>query len=479
MNNRMIARILGTVLLCLAGLLLLPLLTAIIYKEPVTGFLITILLSALLGIGLLMLKPKRTDIYAKEGLVCVGLSWVLMSMLGALPFVISGDIPFYVDALFETCSGFTTTGASILTDVEAMSRSCLFWRCFTHWIGGMGVLVFVMAVMPMSESRAMHIMRAEVPGPTVGKLVPRAKQTARILYCIYFGLTVAETILLMLGGMSFYDALLHAFGTAGTGGFSTRAASIGAYDSAYIEMVVAGFLILYGMNFNLYYFVLIGKVREALKSEELHWYAALIIGCTLAVAAGITKMYGGFVTALRHAFFNVMTIMSTAGFGTQDYTLWPGYIQVILVLLMLIGACAGSTGGGLKVSRVILLVKTAAADVNKVVHPRTVQRVSMDGKRVSSETTHAVYTFFALYIMLLFLCTLIVSLDGYDYATNFTAALSCMSNIGPGLSLVGPTGNFAIFSTLSKLVMTVTMLLGRLEIYAVLILFIPSTWQKR
>ena len=479
MNTRMIARILGTVLLCLSALLLLPLLTGVIYGEPITGFVVTIILSAVLGFGLRMLKPNRTDIYAKEGLVCVGLSWVLMSMLGALPFVISGDIPFYIDAVFETCSGFTTTGASILTNVELMSRSCLFWRCFTHWIGGMGVLVFVMAVLPMSESHAMHIMRAEVPGPTVGKLVPRAKQTARILYCIYFGFTVAETILLMLGGLSFYDSLLHAFGTAGTGGFSTRAASVGAFNSAYVEMVIAGFLILYGMNFNLYYFVMIGKVKEALKSEELHWYITLIIGCTAAVAVGITKMYGGFATALRHAFFNVMTIMSTAGFGTQDFTQWPGYIQVILVLLMLIGACAGSTGGGLKVSRVILLFKTAAADVKKVVHPRTVQRVSMDGKRVSAETTHAIYTFFALYIMLLFFCTLVVSLDGYDYTTNFTAALSCISNIGPGLSLVGPTGNFAIFSTLSKLTLTVTMLLGRLEIYAVLILFIPSTWQKR
>ena len=479
MNLRMIARILGLVSLCMAALLLLPLLVGLVYGENVLGFGLTIAATAALGALLLCFKPRTTDIYAREGFAAVGLAWVGMSLLGALPFVISGDIPHYIDAVFETASGLTTTGASILNDVESLSRSGLFWRSFTHWIGGMGVLVFVMAVLPMSEGRAMHIMRAEIPGPTVGKLVPRARKTATILYLIYMGFTVAETILLMCGGMSFYDAILHAFATAGTGGFSTRAASIGAFDSLYIELVIAGFLVLFGINFNLYYFVLIGRLRDALKSEELHWYFGIIAASTLSIALGISKMYGGFGTALRHAFFNTMTVVSTAGFGTEDFTRWPGYIQTMLVLLMFIGGCAGSTGGGLKLSRVMLLIKTASADVGRMIRPRSVNRAQMDGKRVSRETTDAVYTHFALYMLLLLACTLVVSFDGYDFATNFTAALSCMSNIGPGLSLIGPTGNFSIFSSLSKCAMVLTMLFGRLEIYAVLILFIPSTWRKR
>ena len=480
MNGRMIARVLGLVLLILAALLLLPLLTALVYGESAAPFALTIGVAVVVGAVLTFgFKPESTELYAKEGFAVVGLSWVVMSLLGAVPFVLSGDIPNYLDAVFETASGLTTTGASILTDVESLSRSGMFWRCFTHWIGGMGVLVFVMAVLPMGEGRAMHIMRAEVPGPTVGKLVPRARKTATILYLIYMGLTVAEAILLLCGGMSFYEAILHAFATAGTGGFSTRAASIGAFDSAYIEMVIAGFLVLFGTNFNLFYLLLIGRAKEALKSEELHWYLGIVLASTLAIALGIFRMYDGFGTALRHAFFNTMTCVSTAGFGTEDFTKWPGYIQTMLVLLMFIGGCAGSTGGGLKLSRVMLLVKTAAADVARMVRPRRVTRVQMDGRRVSRETTDAVYTYFALYMLLLLGCAFIVSFDGYDFATNFTAALSCMSNIGPGLSLIGPSGNFAIFSPLSKAAMVLTMLCGRLEIYAILILFIPSTWKKR
>ena len=392
--------------------------------------------------------------------------------------MISGDIPNYIDALFETVSGFTTTGASILPDVEALSRGGLFWRSFTHWIGGMGVLVFILAVVPMGDEHSMHIMRAEIPGPTVGKLVPRARKTARILYVIYAGLTVAETILLMLGGMSFYDALLHAFATAGTGGFSTRAASIAAFDSAYIEMVIACFLVLFGTNFNLFYLCLIGHVREALKSEELHCYLGLVLASTAAIAVGIFRMYDGVGTALRHAFFNTMTIVSTAGFGTEDFTLWPQYTQYIIVLLMFIGGCAGSTGGGLKLSRVLLLLKTARADVVRLMHPREVRRVQMDGKRVDEGTTHAVYGFFFVYLFIIVIAGLLISVDGYDFTTNFTAALSCMSNIGPGLSLISPAGNFAIFSRFSKIVLSIVMLLGRLEIYPIVILASPSLWKR-
>ena len=478
MNYRMIAFILGRVLLILAALMLLPLITALVCGESVLPFVVTILLTALCGGVLLLIRPKTREIYAREGFSCVGLSWLAMSLLGSLPFVIGGDIPRFVDAFFETVSGFTTTGASILNDIESLSRSGLFWRSFTHWIGGMGVLVFLMAVMPMSGERSMHIMRAEVPGPTVGKLVPRARQTARILYLIYTGFTVAETILLMCGGMSFYEALLHAFATAGTGGFSTRNASIAAFDSAYIEGVIAFFLVLFGMNFNLFYLMLIGRVREAFRSEELHRYFEIILVSIGLIVLGTFRNYG-FWQSLRNGFFLTMTTLSTAGFCTVDYTLWPAYLQTMIVLLMFIGGCAGSTGGGLKLSRVMLFIRTAAADVGRVVNPRRVNRVEMDGKRVTPETTGAVYAYVALVMLILLGCTALVSLDGYDFSTNFTAALSCISNVGPGLGRIGPSGNFAIFSSFSKIVMAITMLFGRLEIYAMLILFIPSTWKRR
>ena len=478
MNYRMIAFILGRVLLILAALLLLPLIAALVFAESVLPFAVTILLTAAVGGALLLVKPRTREIYAREGFACVGLSWLSMSLLGCVPFLISGDIPCFVDAFFETVSGFTTTGASILNDIESLSRSGLFWRSFTHWIGGMGVLVFLMAVMPMSGERSMHIMRAEVPGPTVGKLVPRARQTARILYLIYTVFTVVETVLLMLGGMSFYEALLHAFATAGTGGFSTRNASIAAFDSAYIEGVIAFFLVLFGMNFNLFYLILIGRVREALRSEELHRYLEIILVSTALIVIGTVRRYG-FAQSLRHGIFITMTTLSTAGFCTQDYMLWPAFLQSLIVILMFIGGCAGSTGGGLKLSRVMLLIRTAWADVGRVVNPRRVNRVQMDGNRVTAETAGAVYGYVALVMLILLGCTALISFDGYDFSTNFTAALSCISNVGPGLGLIGPSGNFAIFSPFSKLVMAFTMLFGRLEVYAMLILFIPSTWRRR
>ena len=478
MNARMIARILGTVLLIFAALMLFPLIAGLCYGENVMNFVFSIAATGAAGGVLLLFKPRTSAISSRDGYAAVGLAWIFMGLFGALPFVISGDIPDYVDAVFETISGLTTTGSSILPNVEALSRGGLFWRSFTHWIGGMGVLVFIMAVLPTGDEHSMHIMRAEVPGPTVGKLVPRARETARILYFIYGALTIIETVLLMLGGMSFYDALLHAFATAGTGGFSTRAASVAAFNSLYIEMVIAFFLVLFGINFNLYYFVIIGQVKEALKSEELHCYFGLIAAATLSIAAGISKMYGGFGTALRHAFFNTMSIVSTAGFGTVDFVQWPEYAQYILVLLMFIGGCAGSTGGGLKLSRVMLLVKTAGADIVQMLHPREVRRVQMDGKRVDAATTKAVYSFFFLYVLIIVVTGLLISVDGYDFTVNFTAALSSMSNIGPGLSIIGPTGNFAIFSTFSKIVLTIVMLLGRLEIYPLVILASPTLWRR-
>ena len=478
MNRRMICRVLGLILECLAGLLILPTVAGLCYGEGVTHFLITMALSGVLGFLLTRVKPYSDVIYAKDGFVVVSLGWVLMSLLGALPFVLSGDIPHYIDALFETVSGFTTTGASILEDVEGLSRGCMFWRSFTHWIGGMGVLVFIMAVLPMSGEHSMHIMRAEVPGPTVGKLVPRASQTAKILYLIYIAMTVLEMLLLLLGGMSFYDALLHAFATAGTGGFSTRAASIAAFDSLYLEMVIAVFMVLFGVNFNLYFLLLIGRWKDALKSEELHWYLGIIAVSVMAIALGISKMYGGLATGLRHAFFYVASITSSTGFGTVDFVTWPEYCKWIIVMLMFCGACAGSTGGGIKTSRVIILFKNVACEIRQMIHPRTVTRVQLDGKRVDADGLKAVSTFFTSFMLLLITGSFLVSLDGYDMATNFSAVLSSLSNIGPGMSLIGPTGNYNIFSYGSKLVLTVMMLIGRLEIFPILILFSPSTWKK-
>ena len=417
------------------------------------------------------------NFYAREGFVTVGLVWISMSLLGALPFVLSGDIPNYLDAVFETVSGFTTTGATILPQVEALSRGCMFWRMFTQWIGGMGVLVFMMAVMPMCGDHSMHIMRAEFPGPTVGKLVPRARQTALLLYLIYIFLTAADTVLLMLGGMSFYDALLHSFAIAGTGGFSTYTLSVGSFGSLYIEFVISISLIIYSINFNLHYMLLIGRVKTVLKSEELRFFLGTIIVATLLVALNLRADFGA-VGALRHAFFAVSNMVSTASFSTLDYTQWPQFTQWVLLMLMFVGACAGSTGGGLKASRFIMLVKSAASDVRRMIHPRRVTRIQLDGSRVESGTLKAVYTYFLIYVLIIVAGTMVVSLDDYDMTTNFTAALACISNIGPGMGQIGPASCFNIFSTPVKMALSVIMLFGRLELYPILAFFAPTTWRK-
>ena len=478
MNRRMIFRVLGMIMFCLCGLLVVPLIVGIIYGEGVRHFTVTIVISALVGFILTRFKPENEVIYAKEGFVIVGLGWILLSLFGALPFVLSGDIPHYVDAVFETASGLTTTGASIMQNVETLSRGCMFWRLFTHWIGGMGVLVFIMAVMPMSGNHSMHIMRAEVPGPTVGKLVPKVRETAKILYVIYIVMTFIEVVFLLLGGMDPYDAVLHAMATAGTGGFSTRASSIGYWNSAYIDTVIAVFMVLFGVNFNLYYLILIGRIKDALKSEELHWYLLIIVCATAAITVGISNTYGGILQGLRYAFFNVGTLISSTGFGNTDFTQWPEYCKWILVMIMFCGASAGSTGGGMKVSRIMMLIKSAVVDVKHITRPRSVYRVQIDGKSVDRDVLSATLSFSLVYFGLLLLFTFIVSFDGHDIATNFTAILSCLSNMGPGMGLVGPAGNYSIFSDLSKITMTLAMLLGRLEIFPLLVLFAPSTWKK-
>ena len=479
MNYRMISRVMGLILLAMAALMLLPLIAGLCFHERVVNFIITIAVTAALGGLLLLPKPQTRTLVARDGFVIVGLGWILISAIGALPFVLSGSIPHFYDAFFETASGLSTTGASVVTDIPAMPRGDLFWRSFTHWIGGMGVLVFIMAVLPMSGEHSMHIMRAEVPGPSVGKLVPRVRKTAITLYLIYIGLTLAEAFFLRLGGMSFYDAVLHACATAGTGGFSTNPASIGGFNSLYIEIVITVFMLLFGINFNLYFLLLIGRWKEAAKNEELHWFLCIVLGSVLLLAAGITKIYGSFGTALRHAFFNTATLISTTGFGTVDFTDWPEYCKWILILLMFCGGCAGSTGGGIKLSRLMILGKAAHVSLNQMARPRNVVRVQLDGRCVGEGTVKAAFLFLCLYMFLLMLFAALVSLDGYDVATCFTASLSCLSNIGPGMTkLIGPAGSFSIFSYRSKLLLTFAMLIGRLEIYPILLLLSPRTWKQ-
>ena len=479
MNYRVVLNILGKVLVVEAILLLFPAAAALWYDEPIEPFLYTMLPLLILGGVLNHIRPKSNDLFAREGFVVVGLSWVLMSAFGALPFVFSGDIPRYIDALFETVSGFTTTGSSILTDVEAMSRGCMTWRLFTHWVGGMGVLVFIAAILPISGDHYIHVMRAEVPGPTVSKLVPKARKTARILYMIYAGLTFLEFLFLLCGGMNFHEAILHAFATAGTGGFSTRGASIAAFESVYIEMVVAVFMMLFGVNFNLFYFILLGQGLSIFKSEELRVYLALMFGSTLVIALNIMHSVGGFGQGLRYAYFQVATVMSTTGFATYDFDKWPELSRWLLVLLMFGGACAGSTAGGLKISRVIILFKSYLYELKQLILPTRVKRIWFEGKAVSDQTVRSVLVYFQTYIGITGLSVLLLALDGHDLVTNLTASIACISNIGPGLGLVGPTGNFAFFSTPSKLVLIFEMLLGRLEIFPMMFLFAPSVWRKR
>lgn len=477
MNLRMIGFVLGRILLTEAGLLVLPLVTALLYGESLLPWLVTMGLLVLWGGLLSRRRPERTALYARDGFAAVALAWILMSAFGALPFVLSGDIPHYVDAFFETVSGFTTTGASILTDVEALSRSGLLWRSFTHWVGGMGVLVFVMAILPMSDGHTMHILRAEMPGPTAGKLVSRMSDTAKILYGIYFAMTAVMILLLLLGGMNLFDACVHAFGTAGTGGFSSRALSIGAYESTYLDIVTGVGMLAFGVNFNLYFFLLAGRFRDVLKSEELWAYLGIVGFSTITIAANILHIYGSVGTSLRHAFFQVSSIITTTGYATVNFDQWPGYAKTVLVLLMFIGGCAGSTGGGLKVTRIVTMAKAAFADMRKMLHPNAVIRVRMEGRALPEKQVRGVQAYFSLYMLLFGISWLLLSLEGFDLLSTFTALASCINNIGPGLGMVGPMGSFAAFSPASKLLLSFDMLAGRLEIFPMLLLFAPSLWR--
>jgi len=479
MNYKMIGYVLGRIFLVEAALMLLPTVTAMIYSEPVIPFLIPIFLLLIVGSVLGLRKPQKTSIFAREGFVVVALAWIFMSLFGALPFVLSGDILNYVDAFFETVSGFTTTGASILTAVEDMSYSCLFWRSFTHWVGGMGVLMFVMAVLPMSDGSGMHMMRAEVPGPTVGKLVSRMGDTAKILYGIYFAMTVIEIVLLELGGMNFFDSCVHAFGTAGTGGFSSRNLSVGAYNSAYFDIVIGIFMILFGINFNLFYFLLIKKFRDVFNSEELRSYLLIIAASVAIITINISDMYATVGESFRHAFFQVASIITTTGFATVDFNTWPALSKAVLVTIMFVGACAGSTGGGLKVARVNILIKSCYQDMRKMLHPNAVSNVRFEGKSMSEREVRSVQMYFIVFFLVFTASVLLLSIENFDLVTTFTAVTACINNIGPGLEIVGPMGNFSAFSALSKLLLSFDMLVGRLEIFPMLLLFSPNVWSHR
>ena len=480
MNYRMIINTIGRVLAVETVLLLLPFVTAILYQDSsVSAFLITILITAVASIGALLVKVRNRVIYAKEGFTIVAFAWILVSIFGAIPFYISGAIPSFIDSLFETISGFTTTGASILTEIETLPKGILFWRSFTHWIGGMGVLVFVMAIVPLAGDRSIHVMRAEVPGPTMEKLVPRIKGTAKLLYSIYILLTVVEVIFLVAGKMPVFDSLVHAFGTAGTGGFSIMNASIAAYGSPYLEYVIAIFMMLFGVNFTIFFLLLAREFKLVIKNEELFWYLSIILIATLAITFSIMPQYGGFGEAFRLSFFQVSSIITTTGYATADYCQWPMVTQMILLLLMIVGACAGSTGGGMKVSRLIILLKKVRRDIHKLIHPRMVGAIKMDGKTLQQETVDNVSLYFISYMLLLFVLSLIVSLDGFDFTTTFSSVVACMGNIGPGLGMVVPSGNFSGFSNLSKLTLSLAMLFGRLEIFPLLLAMSPSLYRKK
>ncbi len=484
MNVKSISRTVGLILLITGIFQLFPLLIAVIDHEPrnILAYIESLCLILLVGSALLLFSRGGSRMFsAQEGFAATGLSWIFMSAFGALPFFLSGQIPSYVDAFFEMVSGFTTTGASILTDVEALSRCNLFWRSFSHWLGGMGVLVFLLAVVPGARKNGgtgIYLMRAESPGPSVDKLTPHLRQTAMILYGIYILLTALCIVCLLLGGMPVFDSFCIAFGTAGTGGFAIKNSSMGGY-SCFLQTVVTVFMFLFGVNFSLYYMLLLRKFKAVFKNEELRLYFGIAASSIILIAINISRMYNTIYESVHHAAFQVVSIMTTTGYGTVDFEQWPAFSKAILLSLMFIGASAGSTGGGLKVSRVLLLMKSIRRTIRKALHPRRVQPVYMDGRAVSEEVCDNVNAYLAIYCVILVLSFAIISVDGFSIGTNFSAVASCFNNIGPGFELVGATQNFSIYSDLSKIILSLDMLLGRLEIFPLLLLLSPDTWSRR
>ena len=479
MNKKMIRYTLGKMIQIEGILMLLPAITGLIYQEKtgiayfVTGFIIFVL-----GYFLGKNKPKKDTIYAREGFLIVALAWIVFSFLGSIPFYVTHEIPHFVDAFFETVSGFTTTGSSILTNVEGLSHPALFWRSFSHWIGGMGILVFVVAFLRDAPGTTMNILKAEMPGPIVGKLVSKTTETTQWLYIIYTVMTILEVILLMLGGMPFFDSLLNSFGTAGTGGFAIKNASIAAYHSAYFDGVITVFMILFGINFNVFYLMAIKKFKEAFHCEEMRWYLFIIASAIVLITLNISSMYSSVLQAFRFASFQVASIITTTGYATADFNHWPLFSKTILVLLMFVGACAGSTGGGMKVSRIVIYIKNAFAEMKHLVHPHSVTSVRFENKPVHHSMINNIHTYMVLYFMILCSSLLIIALQNIDFTSAFTSVVTCLNNVGPGLNKVGPTGNFSSLTDLSKIVLSFDMLAGRLEIFPMLMIFSKTLWKK-
>ena len=484
MNYKMMGRFLAQILF-LEGLFMIPaLLISLACGDTgvVRSFLYTMaLIAGLCALLFPICKGAPSAFYATEGMICVALSWTVLSIVGCLPFRFSGEIPRFIDAFFEIVSGFTTTGASILTDVEALSRGLLYWRSFSHWVGGMGVLVFLLAIAPSGDKGTgftMHLLRAESPGPSVGKLVPKMRKTAAILYMLYVALTALDVIFLLLGRMPVFEAVCTAFGTAGTGGFGVKADSMASY-SPYLQNVTTVFMLLFGVNFSCYYLLLLGQFRAVFRDEELRLYFGIVLGSIALIIWNLRGFYPTFRETVRHAAFQVSSIITTTGFATTDFDLWPGFSKTILLCLMVVGACAGSTGGGLKVARLLLLLKTTRRNISQMLNPRKVLLVRNNDQVVDEQVLSNTNAYLSAYVIILFVSFMLISLDDFSTGTNFSAVLCCFNNIGPGLELVGPTCNFSSFSVLSKLVLILDMLLGRLEIFPLLVLFSPQTWRGR
>lgn len=478
MNHKMIIYMLGKIMLVEAGLLCLPIICGLIYVEASTiWFLITAAIAMVLGVAMTKIgKSKDKTFFAKEGFVIVSLAWIMISAVGALPFFLSGQIPNYINAFFETVSGFTTTGASILPDVTVLDKCMLLWRSFTHWVGGMGILVFVMAILPTESGRTMHIMRAEVPGPVVGKLVPKIRSTAKILYLIYIALTLFEIMLLLCGGMKAFDSIVLSFGTAGTGGFAIKGDGLMSY-TAYQQWVIAVFMMIFGINFNIFYLIITKKFINAIKSEELWTYFIIILTATGIIAYNTFSIYNNFGDTIRHSFFQVSSIITTTGYATADFNSWPELSKGIIIILMFIGGCAGSTAGGLKVSRIVLIYKNSIATIKQMIHSRSVSAVRFEGKKLDNSTILSVTNYLAIYILCFFILLILILFEPFAFETNFTTVTSCFNNIGPSFGEAAL--NYDCYSYFSKIVLSFAMLLGRLEIFPMLILFSPSIWKKR
>ena len=480
MNTKIVRYILCRMLGVEAALLLVPVLVAVIYQEKCgIVFLIPIVILCLLFLMVGRKRPEHGQIYGKEGMVIVALAWILWSLFGAMPFTLSGYIPSYVDAFFETVSGFTTTGSSIIPDVEVLPHCLLFWRSFNHWIGGMGVLVFVLVVTSLDRKNSMHLMRAEVPGPEKDKLVPKAMSTARILYGMYLTLTVIEMVFLVIGGMNLFDSMIFSFGSAGTGGFSNYADSVAHFNSAYIDGVITVFCALFGVNFALFYFMILGDFKSILKNEELRTYILLIAGATAAIMLNIHSLYPTIGKSFRYAVFQVVTVITTTGYSTADFAQWPMFSKAVLMMLTVIGACASSTGGGIKVSRLLVGMKCVKREIVQLAHPKSVGIIRIGGKKVSSDVLRTIYIYFIAYVGILIGSVVLVSLDNFDFETTFSAVLTTLGNVGPGMAQVGPMGNFAGFSPFSKLILCFDMLAGRLEIFPFLVLFTAPAWRRK